>query len=80
MSKSQQVIQKENETPVPVEIIAQSIKRIADGFQRMKKSGLSERAIVVLLHDASGVGKPAIKDVLYALGSLEKMYLTKKEK
>lgn len=69
-----QVIQDPNEE-VPAAIVALSIKRIADGYQRMKKAGLSERAIVLLLHDASGVGKPAIKDVLYALENLKKLYL-----
>lgn len=70
------IIQDPNDQ-VPAEILASSIKKIAESFKRMRKAGLSDRAIVVLLHDASGVGKPAIKDVLMGLDSLEKLYLKK---
>ena len=71
------VTQKENEDPIPVEILAQSIKKISDSFKRMKAAGLSDRAIVVLLHDASGIGKPAIKCILAAMEDLERLYLKK---
>ena len=71
------VKQAENEEPIPVEIIAKSIKKIADAYKRMKSAGLSERCIVLLLHDYSHVGKPDIKDVLKAMSELEKMYLSK---
>ena len=60
------------------EIIAQSIKKLADGVRAMDTSGLSERAIIILLRDASGLGKREIENVLWALRSLERLYLKTK--
>jgi len=78
MNKNQ-VIQKEGEPEVPAEIIAQSIEKCAQGFDRMKKSGLSDRAIVALLKDATGMGAGDIKTVLAGLESLRRYYLVKKK-
>lgn len=72
------VVQKENEPEVPAEIIAQSIKKVADGYSRMKKSGLTERAIVALLKDATQMGTGDIKKVLAGLDDLARLYLKKK--
>jgi 2-phosphoglycerate kinase len=73
--KDLKVVQKEGEEIVPAQVVASSIKKIAESFARMKKAGLSDRAIVLLIHDASGVGKPAVKDVLAGIDQLAKLYL-----
>ncbi len=75
--KPVKVVQAVDEEVVPVEIIAQSIVRLDDGVKRMTLSGLRENAIVVLLHDYCGVGKPAIRDVLKGLRQLRSHYTTK---
>ena len=49
-----------------------------DAVKKMRGSQLSERAIVLLLHDLSGVGKPTIKNILWALDNLASRYLKKK--
>lgn len=74
---SAKVTQREGEPEVPAEIIAQSIKRIADSTRRMRGSGLTQRAILALLKDATGMNKSEIERVLTGLESLEKLYLTK---
>lgn len=63
---------------VPAEILASAIRDIANAIKKMRASQLNDRAIVLLLHDASGVGKPAIKNVLCALDNLAAQYLKKK--
>lgn len=70
------IIQKEGAPEVEAEVIAQSIKKVADSVRRLRGSGLTERAIIVLLRDASGVAKGEIEQVLRGLDKLEKLYLT----
>ncbi len=48
-------------------VVAESIIKLADGIRLMNESGLSERAIVLLLHDATGVAKKQILKILEAL-------------
>ena len=69
------VVQAENQEPVATEIIAQSIKKVSDGIKAMDRSGLSEKAIILLLRDASGCGKREVENILWALRNLEKLYL-----
>jgi hypothetical protein len=69
------VVQKQNADEIPIEIIAQSIKEIADGFQKIMAGKLNRRALVLLLKDASGQGAGAIEDVLAGLESLKRRYL-----
>ncbi len=69
------VIQKENEEPVTVEIIAQSIKKIGDAVEQMNRSNLSDRAIRVLLRDASGENMQSIRNILRSLRELKSLYL-----
>jgi len=72
------VIQNLNEEEIPVEIIAQSIKKLSDACDKMKKSGLSRYCQVLILSDASGVGRPAVRRILDSMETLEKVYLAKK--
>lgn len=60
--------------PEPVEIMAQAIIRISDAMLRISNSGLSERALVVLIKDYSGVPQGDIRRVLTALKDLKRMY------
>ncbi len=69
------ITQKENAEPVTAEVIAQSIKKISDAVEQMIRAGLTERAINVLLRDASGESMHSIKNVLLGLKSLRKLYL-----
>lgn len=71
------ITQKENEDPISTEILAQSIKEIAEGFKRIERSSLNRRALLVLLKDASGESMNTIEKVLNALDNLEKLYTKK---
>jgi hypothetical protein len=74
------VIQKEGEPEVPEEVIAQSIAKLADGWDRMNRSGLSWKAIVLLLSSSSGVCKRDVEYVLHAMNRLRTEYLLQPKK
>lgn len=59
----------------PVEEVAQAIVDIAAGMKKMSASRLKREAIVLLLHDASKVGKPDIRSILTHLENLDKTWL-----
>lgn len=65
--------------PIPVEILAQSIKDISEGFKRMDASRLSRKALVLLISEHSGVGRNQVTYVLNTLAELERIYLKPKE-
>lgn len=69
------IVQKENEEPVAVEILAQSILKIAQAVEKMNKSKLTCRAICVLLKDASGESMSSVRNILNSLNNLQKLYL-----
>lgn len=69
------VEQWEGAEPVPEKVIAQSIVAISDGVKKLFTSGMNERAIVILLHDSSGVGRPDIRRVLRALTTLKEDFM-----
>ena len=63
-----------------VELLADHIYQISDGFKKLMKTKLNERAIVLLLHDiigATNINKKQIKAVLSALPKLSTWYLKK---
>lgn len=72
------VKQEEGEPEVPAEVIAQSIKKIADAVDKMNASGLTRRAIVVLLRGACGESTSTIENVLDGLNDLKSLYLIEK--
>ncbi len=77
MSGEVQVVQKEGATEVPAQLLAQSIKKIADGFESVLKSGLTKRALVALIKDAHpSLNKSDIELTLKALDQLKDLYLT----
>lgn len=61
--------------PEPVEIIADAVKRIAEGIEAINRGALNQRAIVLLVANASGVGVTDTRAVLEGLASLRKYYL-----
>lgn len=69
------ITQKSGEPPVTEEILAQSIKKIADSFDKIARSGLSYRAIILLLSDASGTSKAQCRKVYEGLSQLRRLYL-----
>lgn len=67
------VVQKPEE-PVEREVLADAITKVSEGMTRLLVSGLNRKAIVVLLHDWSGVGKRDIEMILSGLACLKKDY------
>jgi hypothetical protein len=68
-----------DEPPTP-EVLAQAIVDIAAGLKKLNASRLKSNAVVLLVHEASGVGKPAVRAVLDALATLEQTYLKPKDR
>ncbi|KKN88825.1 hypothetical protein LCGC14_0244320 [marine sediment metagenome] len=64
----------DNDTEEPLSIIVSSLHKVADGFDQINESGLKRRAIVLLLHDATGVGKKDIMSILDAAPLLVERY------
>lgn len=54
--------------------LADCITRISDGMTRLLASGLNEKAVLVLLHDATKVPRGHIEAVLGGLTDLKKRY------
>lgn len=77
-SQTIKVTSKE-ENPEPVELIADAVIKVAEGFDKINKSRLTERAIVLLLHDAIGVTYITKKQIGYVLKYAPKLkdYYTK---
>ena len=71
---------KQGEPPIPTEVLADSIVAISAGMRKIRQGRLGDRAILVLLKDATGVPQYTIKKVLDGLESLEATYLKKKQK
>lgn len=82
-------MKQDEERPVPIEVLAESIKAISDGVKKLRAGPLNERALVLLIqHAAPNIGKwgtnrigmTEIKAVLEGMESLETAYLKKKAK
>ena len=76
-------VKTNEENPEPVEIIADAIIRVAEGFEKMKASPLTERAIILLLHDAIGSAHITKKQIGYVLNYaplLKEHYIKKAKK
>ena len=69
------VVVAEGDEAQPVEVMEKAITELASGMKRLNASRLKREAIILLLHDASKVGKPDIRKVLDSLDQLEPMYL-----
>lgn len=67
-------VRKNEEKPETKEILAEAIVRIGAAADQLRRSGLNEDAIVVLLHAKTNVGKPDIRAVLAGLRQLRAWY------
>lgn len=66
----------QDEKPIPHAILASSIVAMSRAAQQLKMSGLSERAVVLLVSDmCPNIGIRDITMVLRALQELEKTYV-----
>jgi hypothetical protein len=73
-------IKKNEKNPESAELLAQSVIQVAEGFEKLLHTPLSQRAIIVLLHDGIGqakITKSQIKLVLEALPRLKAWYIKK---
>lgn len=88
MAREIKVVQKDETKPMPVEIIAESIKAISDGIRRLRGGPLNDKAILLLIQHAAPnasrrynqnkVGLTEIRAVIEGIESLEATYLKKK--
>lgn len=63
-----------SDPPESTEILAEAIVRIGEAAEKLNASGLNRKAIVLLLHDATKVGKKDIETILDALPRLRGWY------
>jgi len=80
---------KQDDKPVPVEVLAQSIIAIAQGVRKLRAGPLNDNALVLLIEHAAPrpsngyrvnkVGKREIKAVLDGIDALEATYLRKRK-
>jgi len=70
------VVQDEAQ-PIERDILAQAIVDISASTKALTASGLNQRAMIVLLHDHTGIPKRDIALVLDGLGELRKAYTTR---
>lgn len=69
-----------DEQDVPTTVIAEDIRKISIGMQRLFTTGLTQHAIAVLVKDATGVPMHTTKMVLAALPTLAERYTIKPKK
>lgn len=84
MAKKTITVKTKEENPEPVEIIADAIIKVSEAFEKMQKTKLTKRALLLLIHDNcawnSGYPrkKPTIKEIeaiLDSVSSLKKAYI-----
>jgi hypothetical protein len=73
MNKPQIKIIKDENNPEPVELLAKSIIEVAEGFEKLKKSKLTQRAIIVLLQDGIGPSKINKQQIALVLDNLPRL-------
>jgi hypothetical protein len=62
----------------PIEILASDIRTVARLGREILNGGLTERAILLLLSDLTGISKGQIQKILKALPALEEYVQNKK--
>lgn len=69
---------KSNEAnPEPLEIIAKAIIDVSNAFEAIQKSRLSQRAVVLLIHDKTKIAQRDIIEILDIVPRLKDIYLKK---
>lgn len=81
-------VKQNDENPVTVEVLAESIKSISDGVKKLRAGRLNDKAIVLLIQNAAPsvgnryqttkVSVNVVRAVLEGMESLEETYLKKK--
>lgn len=66
-------IKKDEEAPESVELLAQSIVQVSDGFAKVLSTPLTQRALIVLLHDGIGQGKITKSQIKLVLDNLPRL-------
>lgn len=64
----------DNKSATNSEELAALIRKLSEGFEQLKKTGLTRNAIVVLLKDSTWVSNKSINQVLDGLAGLAKQY------
>ena len=59
--------------------LAETIRKTSDGLEKLLASGLNRDAIIVLLHDQTGIGKRDVKRLLDALTVMADKYTRKND-
>lgn len=70
------VIKQDEDNPISKEVLAESIKTISDGMNKLLASGLNRDAVEILVRHSSGVNREDVKRVLNALRDLAANYTT----
>lgn len=72
------VVQTE-ENPIPVEVLAEAVVKMAEGIKRLNATPLNQRALIVLISAQSGVARDTVARVLNGMDQLEAAYTKKKK-
>lgn len=67
-------VKRSEQEPEAMELVAKAILDIQDAFARMSRVA-KPALIVLILHDLTGVGKPAIRSILAAAPKIKETYL-----
>jgi len=87
MAKERKIkVVQDEEKPVPVEVLATSIRDISRGMQKLRQGPLNERCLELLIQHAAGTTgypqrKPTLAEVraiLDGIENLERAYLRKR--
>lgn len=73
MGKRNIKVVKDEFNPESVELLAKSIVQVAEASQKLLNSGLTERALVVLLHDGIGTAKISKQQIRLVLQNLPRL-------
>lgn len=77
MSKPSVKIIQDPETPVEREVLAQAIVNISKSFERLLRSGVNRRAVVILIAYDTKLGIGQIENILGSLDRLAQNYTTR---
>lgn len=67
-------VKHDEKNPTSKEVLAESIVKIGEAMDALKKSGLNEKAIIVLLNHKTKVSQSDIRAVLDGMRQLRKWY------
>ena len=68
------IVKQDPDNVVEKDVLATAIVKISEAAEALKRSGLNQRAVVVLLSDKTKYGKSMIEDVLDGLADLKRDY------